>query len=68
MGFLLLLGIAPACTDCPRPSSSQVSRRRSAPEGTDNIRVESTTGAVAVGGGGSRYRRLSPLPVPHSSP
>ena len=31
-------------------------------KGTDNIRVESTTGAVAVGGGGSRYRRLSPLP------
>ena len=30
--------------------------------------VESTTGAVAVGGGGSCSRRLSPLPVPHSSP
>ena len=30
--------------------------------------VESTTGAVAVGGGGSCSRRLSPMPVPHSSP
>ena len=30
--------------------------------------VESTTGAVAVGGGGSCCRRLSPMPVPHSSP
>ena len=30
--------------------------------------VESTTGAVAVGGGGSCSRRLLPMPVPHSSP
>ena len=30
--------------------------------------VESTTGAVAVGRGGSCSRRLSPMPVPHSSP
>ena len=32
------------------------------------ITVESTTGAVAVGRGGSCSRRLSPIPVPHSSP
>ena len=31
-------------------------------------KVESTTGAVAVGRGGSCSRRLSPMPVPHSSP
>ena len=37
-------------------------------QGTDKIRVESTTGAVAVGRGGSCSRRLSPMPVPHSSP
>ena len=30
--------------------------------------VESTTGAVAVGRGGSCSWRLSPMPVPHSSP
>ena len=30
--------------------------------------VESTTGAVAVGKGGSCCRWLSPIPVPHSSP
>ena len=43
-------------------------RRHRRNQGTDNIRVESTTGAVVVGGGGSRSRRLSPMPVPHSSP
>ena len=32
------------------------------------IHVESTTGAVVVGAGGSCCRRLSPVPVPHSSP
>ena len=37
-------------------------------KGTDQIRVESTTGAVAVGKGGSCCRWLSPIPVPHSSP
>ena len=37
-------------------------------QGTDPIRVESTTGAVAVGKGGSCCRWLSPIPVPHSSP
>ena len=36
--------------------------------GTDQIGVESTTGAVAVGKGGSCCRGLSPMPVPHSSP
>jgi len=35
---------------------------------TQNLSVESTTGAVVVGAGGSCYRRLSPVPVPHSSP
>ena len=38
------------------------------PQGSDQIGVESTTGAVAVGKGGSCCRRLSPIPVPHSSP
>ena len=41
------------------------------PEGADTLYyrpVESTTGAVAVGRGGSCSRRLSPMPVPHSSP
>ena len=36
--------------------------------GTAQIAVESTTGAVAVGKGGSCCRWLSPIPVPHSSP
>ena len=48
---------------------SLISRRIvAACEGTDQIRVESTTGAVAVGRGGRCSRRLSPIPVPHSSP
>ena len=34
----------------------------------DVSRVESTTGAVAVGVGGSCSRQLSLMPVPHSSP
>ena len=37
-------------------------------QGSAHIRVESTTGAVAVGKGGSCCRWLSPIPVPHSSP
>ena len=41
---------------------------RSRINGTDQIRVESTTGAVAVGKGGSCCRWLSPIPAPHSSP
>ena len=41
---------------------------RSANKGSAQIAVESTTGAVAVGKGGSCCRWLSPIPVPHSSP
>ena len=53
----------------PGGSVRDLSLSRDGPnKGSDQIGVESTTGAVAVGKGGSCCRWLSPIPVPHSSP
>ena len=54
---------APAHHRRPRHAQAAAYRRRGPARA-----VESTTGAVVVGAGGSCCRRLSPVPVPHSSP
>ena len=70
------LPLAHLLGECVAARDSRVARRRGrlgrTPRGVARVvcgrGVESTTGAVAVGGGGSCSRRLSPMPVPHSSP